>query len=253
MLPQTAPPLEIERPTIFPPHVLAGVTLRNAHLFPRTGLSLTKAQMLNDEELLAHRSALAAALHRPLEHLRFQKQVHGTHVRRVDATSTEEESDGLITNATDVVLCAGMADCAAILLYDPAHEAVAALHSGWGGTKANIVAQGIAQMHRAFATDPRELLAYISPAASGARYVVRWDVAQHFPASVLQPLNDHQWLFDNRARVVEQLQECGVKSANIEVSEGCTIADERYHSHRRDGAHAGRMAAFIGLMHSASQ
>jgi YfiH family protein len=239
--------LEIEYPTIFPQHVLAGVTLRNAHLFPPVGLSLTKAQVLSEEELLTHRTALATMLQQPLKHLKFQRQVHGTYVRRVDATSSEEESDGLITNAPDVVLCAGMADCAAILLYDSAHEAIAAVHSGWGGTKANIVSQTLAQMHRAFSTDPRKILAYISPAASGARYVVRWDVAQHFPTSVLKPLNDHQWLFDNRARIVEQLQECGVKASNIEISQGCTIGDEQYHSHRRDGTQAGRMAAFIAL------
>jgi polyphenol oxidase len=288
--PETASMLAFERPTIFPTGVLAGVTLRNPRQFPRTGLSLLKAQILSDAELLVHRQACADALSVPVAALRFQKQVHGRRVRLIDTStannadsnnnvSDNEESDGMITREQGLVLCAGMADCAAILLYDPVQRAVGAVHSGWGGTRQNIISEALAQMQSQFGSRAADVLAYVSPAASGERYEVRWDVAQYFPSSVLRRIeesedaedvsghekneefnhddnhrnthnNEPRWLLDNRKRIVEQMIECGLQQGNIEVSSGCTLADtsgERYHSHRRDGAGAGRMVAFIGL------
>lgn len=245
--------LELEYPHIFPPHVLAGVTLRNLHLFPQTGLSLLKAQILDDNQVHNHRQALASFLGIPSERWRFQRQVHGKRVRVVTAgvpkeRSDQEESDGMITQEQGIVLAVGMADCAGVLLYDPCHKAVAAVHSGWGGTRLNIVHEALATLHAMYGTQASDVLVYIGPAASGERYEVREDVAQYFPSSVLRRIDEHRWLFDNRARIVEQLRACGVQPNNIEVSSGCTIADTRYHSHRRDGTRAGRMVAFIGLL-----
>ncbi len=239
--------IDLERPTIFPAHVLAGVTLRNEHLFPPTGLSLLKAEILSETEVNHHRQTVANAIGVPIEALKFQKQVHEHRVRIISAESGVEDSDGMVTQTQGLVLCAGMADCVGILLYDPEHEAVGALHSGWLGTKANIIAEGLRVMQATFGSNPAQTLAYIAPCASGERYAVRWDVAQYFPPSVLRQVAADQWLLDIRKRIVEQLTEQGVKADNIEVSSGCTIADERYHSHRRDGVRAGRMVAFIGL------
>lgn len=246
--------LRIEQPRIFPPAVIAGVTERNTHLFPETGLSLLKAQILSADDVEAHRRHLAESIGVEREALKFQKQVHATTVRTLSQENHErhttepfDESDGMITQTQGFVLCVGIADCAAVLLYDPEHRAIAALHSGWKGTHGNIVQGGIAEMHKRFGTEASSLLAYISPCASGERYVVREDVAQYFTAPALQRLNDEEYLFDNRLRIREQLLECGVEPERVEVSAGCTITDERYHSHRRDGAKAGRMVAFIGM------
>jgi YfiH family protein len=248
-----SPALELEQPHVFPPHVLAGVTLRNLHLFPPTGLSLLQAQILDEHQVHHHRQVLASHLGTSVEQWRFQRQVHGKRVRVITAQlpkerSDNEESDGLVTQENDIVLAVGMADCAGILFYDPRHKAIAAAHSGWGGTRLNIAEEAIATLHSTYGTQASDLLVYIGPAASGERYEVRHDVAQYFPDSVLRRIDEHRWLFDNRAQIVEQLLACGVQSRNIEVSSGCTIADERYHSHRRDGARAGRMVAFIGLL-----
>jgi len=246
--------LIIEQPHIFPSTLLVGVTERNTHLFPETGLSLLKGHILNDAEVADHRLRLAEAIGVEKNALKFQKQVHATTVRALTHDNHErhiaepfDESDGMITATKGFVLCVGIADCAAVLLYDPEHEVIAALHSGWKGTHGNIVQGGIKDMHKKFGTEAASLLAYISPCASGERYVVREDVAQFFAAPALQRLNDDEYLFDNRLQIKEQLLAAGVKSENIEVSAGCTIGDERYHSHRRDGERAGRMVAFIGM------
>lgn len=244
--------IRIERPTIFPDNVImAGVTERNFDLFPETGFSLLKAQILNENGVEEHRKLFATTLGVERDNLCFQQQVHGNLARLVQDNDPRREpfieSDGLMTAQQGLVLCVGIADCAGVLLYDPKHRAIAGIHSGWRGTKENIVAEGIAQMGKLFGTTPASLLAYISPCASGERYVVREDVARYFTAPVVQRINAEEFSFDNRAEILRQLISSGIQAGNIEVAQGCTIADPRYHSHRRDGARAGRMVAFIGL------
>lgn len=246
--------LRIEQPHIFPHNIVAGVTERNTELFPETGLSLLKAQILSEEEAEQHRFHLAKAIGVERDALKFQRQVHGTELRFLANDNHERntyepfnESDGMMTATRGFVLCVGIADCAGVLLYDAENGAIAGLHSGWKGTHGNIVRGGIEEMHKRFGTNAASLLAYISPCASGERYIVREDVAQFFTAPALSRINAQEYTFDNRLRIKEQLLECGVLPEHCEVAPGCTISEERYHSHRRDGSAAGRMVAFIGM------
>ncbi len=153
----------------------------------------------------------------------------------------------MITAFKGLVLCVIIADCAAVLMFDPKNGVVAGLHSGWRGTQMNITQKGIELLKATFKTNPADLLVYISPCASGESYIVRKDVAQHFPRTS-RKINDEEYLFDNRAEIQLQLADCGVLKENIEMSAGCTIGGENdYHSYRRDGERSGRMAAFIGM------
>lgn len=243
--------IRIERPNIFPPNITAGVTERNADLFPETGLSLLKGQILTQETVEEHRAVFAQHIEKPRKTLRFQQQVHGNLVREsLETDSTAEpfvESDGLITSEEGVTLCVGIADCAGILLYDPDNRVIAGIHSGWRGTKENIVGVGIEKMQNLFGTKPSSLLAYISPCASKEKYIVREDVAQFFTEPIIQRISAEEWTFNNRAKIVQQLRAIGVKARKIQVSQGCTISHTRYHSHRRDGVRSGRMIAFIQM------
>ena len=248
--------LALERPRIFPANVVAGVTLRNKDSFAGAGFSPLKAQIFTEEEAERHRAYLAQNLGARREALIFQRQTHGTLVRRVFASDCGmegysfapfDESDGIATGDAGVIVCAGIADCAAILLYDARNHAVAAVHSGWKGTRDNIVRRALCQMGTWFGSRATEVLAYVSPCASGERYRVREDVAQYFSPPALRQITSEEYAFDNRARIREQLLAEGVAAEHLEIAEGCTIADERYHSHRRDGAQAGRMVTFIGV------
>lgn len=239
--------IDTDRPTIFPAHVLAGVTRRNADIFPPHGLSLHKADILTDEDVLTHRRAFAEAIGVRPEQFQFQRQVHGTTVSVIHDVSVAGESDGMITDRKGIVLCVSVADCAAVLLYDPEHEVVAGLHSGWRGTVGNIVAVGIERMNREYGTRPGHLLAYVSACASEARYIVRDDVADLFPVDCKKQVSEYEWLIDIRGRIRQQLLAAGVPTGQIACSDACTIGDETYHSYRRDRERSGRMIAFIGL------
>jgi hypothetical protein len=131
-------------------------------------------------------------------------------------------------------------------MYDPVSGSIAALHSGWRGTKLNIAGKGIRKMGDWFGSDPANILVWLSPCASGANYEVGNDVAEYFPEFVKKTNND-KYLLDIPAAVRSQLIEAGVEAVNIETSGICTIADERFHSYRRDGNRSGRMSAFIAM------
>lgn len=241
--------IDIEKPTIFPEsHIISGVTKRNIGAFPeKGGISLSPGKILLKEELAEHRLIFAESLGITTENLKFQNQVHGDIVRIITPESVAAPSDGMITSFKGLVLCVIIADCAAVLMYDPKNSVVAGLHSGWRGTQANITQKGIELLKTNFKSKPEDLLVFISPCASGESYIVREDVAQHFPRTS-RKINDDEFLFDNRAEIQLQLADCGVLKENIEVSPGCTIGEENdYHSFRRDGERSGRMAAFIGM------
>jgi YfiH family protein len=186
--------------------------------------------------------ALAGVLELAPARLQFLTQVHGCGVVRVGAASAPQEADAMLTDEPDLALCVRLADCGGAVLFDPDHGALAAVHSGWRGTRANILAATVAAMRAQFGTEPRRLLAYLAPCASAARYEVGDEFAGWFPEHVAR--HGARLHFDNQAAMTAQLRACGVPPNNLEIDTRCTIADRRFHSHRRDGAAAGRNCLF---------
>jgi polyphenol oxidase len=238
---------EIIKPNIFDKEkIISGVTCKNLHLFPETGFSISAGKIFNENELISHRKYFAEFLNIPIKNLKCQKQVHGTYVRILDKNSLELESDGMMTTEKGLILCVATADCCAILIHDPVNNAIAALHSGWKGTKENMAKVGIDKMIESYYSSPEDLLIYLSPCASGEKYEVGWDVAKYFPNSI-KKLPNGKYLFDNYMEITKQLIDCGVNPENIESASECTISNNNLHSFRRDKDKAGRMAAYIGL------
>ena len=77
-------------------------------------------------------------------------QVHGTVIREVtDPMTTRKQLEGvdaLITNIPGVAISVRTADCIPVLLYDPVHKAIAAVHDGWRGTVQRLSQKVIAEM-----------------------------------------------------------------------------------------------------------
>lgn len=239
--------IDIITPDIFPKeYIISGVTKRNLDNFPPFGLSMAPAEILTLEQVKEHQRQLANYLGIDIKQLKFQHQVHSDYIQVVNYSTGYNNSDGLITNEKGLFLCIKIADCVAVLCYDIKNNAIGAFHSGWRGTRQNIIAKGIEKMYRTYGTKPRDLLVYLSPSASGRSYEVGWDVAQYFPNAIKQ-ISEKKYLFDNKKQIKLQLLECGVNKNNIEISEICTIEDEDYHSYRRDKEKSGRMASFIAL------
>lgn len=239
--------IDILKPKIFDSEkVIAGVTKRNLKNFPKIGFSIKQSGGLSIGEMESHRQAFAEEIGVAPEKLIFMKQVHGEEIVIVDKLSKEPVADGMITNKTDVVLVATIADCCAVLIHNEKENVVAALHAGWRGAKANIVKKGIDVLTNIFCAKPDYLKIFMSPCASAENYEVGEEVAEFFPDNV-KKMENGKFLLDLKGAVLSQILDCGVPRENVEVSPIGTIADEDYHSHRRDGNRAGRMGAFIGL------
>jgi polyphenol oxidase len=151
------------------------------------------------------------------------------------------EGDALLEDRPGAVIAVKTADCIPILLVDERHRAVAAVHAGWRGTVARIVAGAVAAMHVRFDTQPRDLHAAIGPGIGKCCYQVGPEVAAQFGEQgrayiSLPGANRHQLL------------DAGVTAERIYTSNLCTMCmGSEFHSFRRDGEGAGRLYSFAGI------
>jgi YfiH family protein len=169
-------------------------------------------------------------------------QVHGRRVVVHDGDwegwLRADEADGHATARQGTAIAVTIADCVPVFIAHPA-GAIALLHSGWRGTVARIVEQGIAALaHRGF--PPGELRIHLGPAICGRCYEVSPDVYRQLTnASVTQPSP-----VDLRAIIAEHARDAG--ATHITTSPHCTRCDNaRYFSHR--AGDAGRQLAVLML------
>ncbi len=168
------------------------------------------------------------------------KQTHSSDVIRAESSGCLGEGDALATNLPGLTLEIRTADCIPILLIDPIHHAVAAIHAGWRGTKAEIARQTVEQMRNWYGSEPEQLLAAIGPGIGPCCFEVGPEVAAEFGRVGRVKLNLAEI---NR----DLLKAAGVR--NIVNTELCTRCDgERFHSYRRDREAAGRMEAGIEIL-----
>ena len=175
-------------------------------------------------------------------------QVHGSAVTLVEPdTEPRPRCDVLMTRVPDRALMLRYADCTPVLLGDPKHRAVAAVHAGWRGSAVRAAGAAVNAMQEAFGTRPGDLLAGIGPAIGPCCYTVGQDVVDAFA--------DRPWLIDHESRLDlweanrQALVEGGVPPEQIEVASICTRChSDRFFSHRANGGvPAGRFAGSIRL------
>ena len=87
-------------------------------------------------------------------------QTHSTVVVHVDRAGLTREDlegvDALVTDTPGVAIGVRTADCIPVLMYDPVHRAIGAVHSGWRGTVSMISKKTVMEMCRLFGTCPEE-------------------------------------------------------------------------------------------------
>ena len=197
--------------------VLHGFTLRITGLDVRAD-RVTALQRLDKY----HALALAGFGTRSL---RLAHQVHGNGIAIVDRQSAKITPgvDGLITGDAGVTLGIYVADCCAIYLVDPIRKVIGLVHSGKKGTVLNIAGECVREMQETFGSDPRHIVAQLSPCIRPPNYEV-----------------------DFAAGICRQLQSAGVQR----VRDCCenTGADlNRFYSYRMEKGQTGRMLAFLAL------
>ena len=193
-------------------------------------------------------------------------QVHGTVIREVtDPMTTRDKLEGvdaLVTDVPGVAISVRTADCIPVLLYDPVHRAVAAVHDGWRGTVQRLSQKVIDFMYERYGTNASDLKAVIGPGIGPESFQVGQEVVDAFSEAgfpmdqILKdcgpkvPTEDNPMnggLHIDLWRANEWLlQESGVES--IQISGICTYQNNhRFFSARREGLKCGRIINCIKL------
>ncbi|MGI8989090.1 MAG: peptidoglycan editing factor PgeF [Bryobacteraceae bacterium] len=184
----------------------------------------------------------------PPEKAAILKQVHSSKVVHAEGrTGDAGEADALIDNSAGSVLAIKTADCVPILLVDPEHRAIAAVHAGWRGTAGKIVDETIRQMKRRFDTNPGGLHAAIGPGIGECCFEVGPDVA-------LELIGKRERAHVDLAGINwNQLSKAGLNQTRIYSAGMCTVclADE-FFSYRREREQAGRMISYVQICHPAA-
>ena len=189
-------------------------------------------------------------------------QEHGREVRVVCSPDAlpdardDERCDALTTDVPRVLLGVKTADCVPVLLGDPRTGACAAVHAGWRGTAAGIVAAALARMAEAYGTRAADVVAATGPAALGCCYEVGPEVVEIFNArfpedapAIFKPTREGRALVDLHEANRRQLARAGVSPENVRAAPFCTMCrTDLFFSYRRERPKHGRTGRLLGVV-----
>lgn len=233
--------------------------------FPYTGLNMGFYTKDKECNVIENRRRFIKRFNVAPEQVASLKQVHSDKVIKVGShfmgnpflskPSRVYEGDGLITGEKGLALYVGYADCVPILFLDPKREVIAAVHSGWRGTMANIGKKTVEKMVCHYGSSPEDIIAVIGPSIGPRHFEVGQEVIKTVKArssaytELLLPTREgHAYL--DLWRVNEwQLLTAGLKKENIDIAKLCTYKrSDLFYSHRKSLlGETGRMGAFIML------
>ena len=180
---------------------------------------------------------------------RWLRQVHGTTVA-IEPGEGEPEADAAVTRTPGTVLAILTADCLPVAFAANEGSEVAVAHAGWRGLAAGVLEATVAAMQ----TPPRDIVAWLGPAAGPDAYEIGENVFDAFAArdpraaSAFRATRAGHWNLDLYALAKQRLADVGVMS--VHGGGLCTMSDPaRFYSHRRstsDGSgRTGRMATLV--------
>ena len=228
-----------------PPNVRAVFTTRHGGSSPAPYHSFNLALHVGDRvsDVLHNRQQLRHKLGLKAEPA-WLEQIHGATVHRATSSADIPRADACITTHVNLACTVLVADCAPVLLCDDDGHEVAAVHVGWRGLAAGI----IARTADAFHADNRHISAWIGPCIGPRAFEVGVELRTRFTeisedyARFFTQRDDH-WSMDLSAACALALNAAGVRS--VSRCRRCVYSEpQHFFSYRRDGT-TGRMAALI--------
>ena len=183
-------------------------------------------------------------------------------VKDIDDTRQPEKSlgetiycDALTTRTPRILLGVKTADCVPVIIADARTRACAAVHAGWRGTLATIVARTLEQMAAEFGTEAADATAAIGPAARGCCYEVGHEVINAFREKfdnaddLFKATREGHALVDLQRANREQLITLGLTPERIYTAPLCTMCrTDLFFSYRREKRTHGRTGRLLSVI-----
>ena len=213
-------------------------------------------------QILSNRQRLQIAVGAEQAILVTAKQIHSADVRVImdyeDAQREPQLGDAMTANLSNLLLGIQTADCMPIVLVDERTRAFAAIHAGWRGTYAEIVARTVARLQLAYDSRPDDLHAALGPAICAANFEVGPEVLAQFRrkfryagALISNEQSNGKGHLDLNHCNFQQLIDAGLRAENIYDSALCTVArNDLFFSYRQERGHeryVGRLMCVVGL------
>jgi polyphenol oxidase len=184
----------------------------------------------------------------------YLNQIHSDRVRVLSHESMPTKlndpgmllsGDAIVTDLCNKNLVIQVADCQAILLYDPVRRVVANVHSGWRGSIQNVVGKTVNLMNQRFMSNPKDIVAGIGPSLGPccSEFV---NYRTEIPETLWKyKINGKH--FDFWSISQDQMKSEGILDENIETSGICTkCRTDLFFSYRGERV-TGRFSAVLGL------
>lgn len=213
------------------------------------------------ENVAANRKLICDGLKIPVNNFISADQTHSKNVWVVDQdflasiqgkndgtfSDMVQNADALVTNIPSATLMIQVADCQALLLFDPVKKVIGAVHAGWKGLVQDITGETIKVMREKFQVDPANLKVGVAPSL-GPCCSQFSDPENEIPAQY------HQYITQNKSvdlwqLSLDQLQKYGVLATNIELTKRCTSCEgaDEFYCFRREKGTTGRFGVLINL------
>ena len=118
------------------PDLWAAESKRHGGVSPAPYASLNLGINTDDDpaNVVENRRLFFEMIGAPADQFAAARQIHGTEILHVTEPGYADGYDALITDQPGLLVGVTVADCVPILIYDHAHQVVAAIHAGWRGT-----------------------------------------------------------------------------------------------------------------------
>jgi YfiH family protein len=227
-----------------PENIHAATTLRTGGVSAGVYASLNPALHVGDrnEWVIENRQIIKTQLNLPSEPV-WLNQIHSNLVIDAARSETLPEADASYNMEPGIVCAVMTADCLPLLVCDTEGTCVAAIHAGWRGLLAGVIANTVDSLQK------KNLLVWLGPAIGPECFEVGTEVRDLFvnkSASFINAFRKQdqgKWLAD-----IYQLARTELATAGIDRIYGgdfCTVTEQaRFYSYRRD-KETGRMASLI--------
>ncbi|HPG29222.1 MAG TPA: peptidoglycan editing factor PgeF [bacterium] len=217
--------------------------------------------------VIKNRTVLANQLHINPLNMAFMNQTHSSNIKFISEKdcspadgmgfygieSAFDDTDALITNNKNILLCVMTADCCPVLIFDGYNNTAAAIHGGWKGTADRITETVLKKMDVLFKTVKYDKLkAFLGPCICSECYEVDSGFIKNIELNY-RDLIDYLakkngcYYFDIKKIIIDGLKKFGVGESNIIDSEICSFeSSEEYYSYRKNKI-TGRFVSFIKI------